>query len=401
VSGDRAPRRYGRVRVVHVITGLGVGGAETVLLRLLAGLDGERFDPVVIGLLDSGPVAEQLRAVGIPVFTMGWRRTIPGPRAWWRLRRCYNGLDADLIHGWMYHGNLAAWALSAGDRRRPILAWNVRHAVYGLREEKPLTRLVIRAGAVLSGKPAAIVYNGHESARRHEALGYRSPGRIVIPNGFDTDLFRPSDEARERIRRELGCSSDTLLVGSIGRLHPHKGHDQFLEMAAAVGHGRPEVQFVMVGRGVEASDTLLGNRIAAAGLAGRCHLLGERDDVPAILAALDILVSPSRLEAFPNVVGEAMATGVCVVATDVGDTARLLAGHGTVVPRDDRQAAAAAVTGWLDAGPQARQQEGRAARAHIVANYGLDRMVAGYDRLYRELTDRCGEPELHPPRRSG
>ena len=400
MSGDRAPRRHGRVRVVHVITGLGVGGAETVLLRLLAGLDRERFDPVVIGLLGSGPVAEQLRAMAIPVFAMEWRRAIPGPRAWWRLRRCYSGLGGDLIHGWMYHGNLAAWALAAGDRRRPILAWNVRHAVYGLHEEKPLTRLVIRAGAVLSRKPAAIVYNGYESARRHEALGYRSPGRIVIPNGFDTDCFRPSDGARQRIRRELGCASDTLLVGNVGRLHPHKGHDQFLQVAAAVGHGRPEVQFVMVGRGMDVSDAMLSDRIGAAGLAGRCHLLGERDDIPAILAALDILVSSSRLEAFPNAVGEAMATGVCVVATDVGDTARLLAGHGTVVPRDDRQAAAAAVTSWLDVGLQARQKEGRSARAHIGARYGLDRMVAGYDRLYRELTDRRGESEIHPPRRN-
>ena len=117
----------------------------------------------------------------------------------------------------MYHGNLGALALSGFRRRRPPVLWNIRHSVDRLEQEKRSTRWVIRAGATLSRRPEGIIYNSRVSAKQHERLGYRHDRGVVIPNGFDTDRFQPSQQRRRQQRGTLGIADNQLVVGMVAR----------------------------------------------------------------------------------------------------------------------------------------------------------------------------------------
>ena len=149
----------------------------------------------------------------------------------------------DLIQGWMYHGNLMATIASAASHGRVPVLWNIRQTIYDLGRERRLTAVVIRQGARLSRYPAAIVYNSITSAEQHEAIGYRTDKRVILPNGFDCEMFHPDPEARSSLRKELGLPVDSVLIGLIARYHPMKDHAGFLKAAGHSGdHTR---QFVL------------------------------------------------------------------------------------------------------------------------------------------------------------
>jgi glycosyltransferase involved in cell wall biosynthesis len=165
-----------------------------------------------------------------------------------------------------------------------------------------------------------------------------------------------------------------------------KDHPTFLEAAAVLATTRPEVCFVLVGAGTEPANRALAKIIAGRRIGDRVRLLGERNDMAAIYAALDLTTLSSACgEGFPNVLGEAMACGLPCVATDNGGAAELLGGTGTVVPPRDPGALAAAWDGLIALGPEARGSRGRAARARIIRYYGLGSTVARYESLYEDI----------------
>ncbi|MEM7393508.1 MAG: glycosyltransferase, partial [Verrucomicrobiota bacterium] len=292
-----------------------------------------------------------IRDLGIPVYN--------GLRPLSFIRR----LRPDLVQGWMYHGNLAALL----GFRQPIL-WNIRHGLEDPTGEKTSTRNIIRWGAGCSRFPRRIVYSASSAAGRHADLGYRAEKAVVIPNGIDTRRFKPEPEARRRLRRELGLPESTRLIGRIGRLHPVKNHDLFVE---AVSPLEQDVAFVLAGSGTE--TTSFGPRF---------HALGDCPELHRLLPGLDLLVSSSNSEAFPNVVAEAMACGVPCVATDVGASSELIGATGRVVPPKNAAAMTAACRELLQ-----RTDLGEPARHRIESEYSLDRMVTRYEKLYEEVVN--------------
>src|SRR5690606_34094365 len=134
--------------------------------------------------------------------------------------------------GWMYPGNLAAQVARGFCHGRPPVVWDVQHSVYSLAAEKPMTAAAIRLGALVSSRVAAIVYPSAASAEQHEALGYDPRRTRLIPNGFDTDLFRPSIADRGAFRARLGLATDDPVIGLVARYHPMKDHGTFLRAAA-------------------------------------------------------------------------------------------------------------------------------------------------------------------------
>ncbi|MFN0172149.1 MAG: glycosyltransferase [Bryobacteraceae bacterium] len=366
-------------RVAHVITGLGVGGAETALTRLIGRMDRGRFAHTVITLgRRDDPMAARVVAAGAAVESMRLRPSRPDGLL--RLASTLRRLRPDVIQAWMYHANLAALSASLALPGRTPLVWNVRSAVSGLASEKRLTRWIAAMGGPLSRFADVIVYCSRAAAREHErALGFDAGRTWVIPNGFDLEVFRPSLEDRQRIRRDLGLRDGTAAVAVIARWHPVKDHPTFLRAAAQV---TAEARFVLAGTGVDANNHTLGELIRSLGLDGRVHLLGERWDIPAILAAMDLFVSPSRSEAFSNTIGEAMATGLPCVVTGVGDSAWIAGETGVVVPPGNPEALAAAMNRLLAADPAARREAGLAARARIAEVFSLDQATSAYAALY-------------------
>jgi glycosyltransferase involved in cell wall biosynthesis len=217
-------------------------------------------------------------------------------------------------------------------------------------------------------------------------LGYRLDNSCVIPNGINVAEFVPSVESRSSVRSEFGLAEDALLIGLVGRYHPMKDHANFLQAAALLAKRHPEARFLLIGRGVDPENPVLRRQIQEMDLTGRAHLLGERNDMPRLAAALDVFsLSSAYGESFPNVIGEAMACGVSSVVTDVGDAVWIVGDAGRVVPPLDPQALAAAWQEMIDIGPAGRMALGRGARSRVIERFTLESVVARYHDLYETV----------------
>jgi glycosyltransferase involved in cell wall biosynthesis len=376
------------IKVLHVITGVTMGGAEMMLFRLLARGDRGRFSPTVLSLLGPGAVGARMSAMDVPVLTLGMRQERPLSPAMLRLVPIARSLRPSLLQGWMYHGNLAAsgCALLSG-RRLPVI-WNVRHSIHDMGHETRLTRGFIRLGAALSSSTRAIIYNSGLSARQHEALGYDSDKTVVIPNGFDCQLFRPRPEMAQWLRQDARVEPGRVLIGMVARNHPQKDPCNLIKATALLAARGIDVHVLIVGPGFDTDNAEVMGAIAQAGVAGRFSLLGERHDIPDIVAGLDIATLPSAWgEGFPNVLGEAMACGVPCVTTAVGDSAWIVGRTGIVVPPRDPEALADALGRLVALGCEGRRQLGAAARARVIEHFEVDDIVGRYQELYERCSD--------------
>jgi glycosyltransferase involved in cell wall biosynthesis len=384
-SGTR-PRR-----ISFVTTGLGVGGAEAMLFRVVTHLDRARFEPAIVSVMDDGEYGPRFRAEGIPVTSIGFTNRVPTPQRLVRLVRTLQRQRPDAIMGWMYHGNLAASLGRAWASPHAGLAWNIRHSVYDLADEGLVTRNLIRLGALLSGRVDATVYVSDVSRRLHLQLGYAPEPAVVIGNGIDpTPLISPKDRAA--LRRELGFDASDVVVGRVARFHPMKDFPGFLEAVTGAIEVNPLIKVLLVGREVGPENPVLAPLLASPGLAGRVVWLGERQDVPRLLGAMDILASSSAWgEGFPNIVLEAAMAGLPCVVTDVGASGEIAGEGGRVVPPRDVGALRAAIVDVSALEPARRLEMGAVAREHALANYTLATVVDRYAELFDRLSGPASE----------
>ncbi|MCL1467424.1 glycosyltransferase family 4 protein [Argonema galeatum] len=387
-----------KIVVLHLITGLSTGGAETMLYKLLSKTNHSRFKPIVISLIDKGTLGDRIEALGIPVYTIGMEQGKPTLATIWQLIHLVGKLKPDLIQCWMYHSILAGEIASIFRLKSIPVIWNIRHSLYSLSYEKRLTADIIKILSFLSIFSKKIIYNSQISARQHEKLGYKSRKTIIIPNGFDPDFFKPSIEVYKQIREELNLRSDCFLIGRFARYHEMKDYPNLLQAAAILLRDYPDVHFLLAGDEVNPKNEELCQIIQKLGISDRIHLLGERKDIPRLTAALDIASTTSFYgEAFPNVIGEAMSCGIPCVVTDVGDSAWIVGNTGRVVSPQNPQALANAWKELIALGAENRKVLGKAARDRIIASFSLDYVVAQYEGLYESVTGaKAAAPQAHP-----
>lgn len=377
----------GGMRITFIITDLHSGGAETMLYRLLGGLDRERFIINVIAL-SGGPLMEKMRQLGIEVRDLGMRPGFPDPFALMRLTLWLRRRRPKLVQTWMYHADLLG-GLAARLAGVEALAWGIRNHTLDAGLLKRSTRWTARACARLSASlPDRIVVNSHAAKQLHAAFGYRNSKMEVIPNGFDTRAFHPDMDARRAVREELGLEPQTPLIGFFARFDPMKDHQNFIQAAAHLHASMPQVHYLLCGEGIAWQNRELAGWIGDTAARECFHLLGQREDMPRLAAALDLATTASASEAFPNVIGEAMACGVPCVVTNVGDSRDLVGETGITVPPLSPQALAGAWGEMLNLPLQRRAAMGAAARQRIEQHYGLPLMVERYERLYLGLVGR-------------
>lgn len=372
------------LRIAFVITSLGTGGAEAMLYKLVERLDRRRFSPSVISLTTQGDFGPRLEQIGVPVQAIGMRSGVPDPLSFLRLSKALSAVKPALVHTWMYHADLLGGAAARLVRAGPVV-WGLHHSDLSREHNKPSTLAVARLCARLSSTLPARILSCSERARQvHVAAHYAAHKFAVIPNGFELDRFGPSDEARASVREELGLPLAAPLVGHVGRLNPQKNHVGLLQAWSAVHRARPDVHFVLAGIGVEPANADFWQLVAGAGLANCCHALGRRDDVPRLMASLDVLASSSHGEAFPNVLGEAMACEVPCVVTDVGDCAEVIGDTGRVVAAGDMRGLAAHILEILQLSPAQRAALGSRARERVATHYEIGDVVRRHEQFYWE-----------------
>ena len=357
-------------KVLHVIPGLGTGGAEHMLATLVTAKRDVPIEQAVVNLMAGGELAAGIRTAGVAVHELGMTGAATFPGTVLRLAAIIREIKPDAIQSWLYYGDLIALlALGlSGRRSQTRLYWGIRCSDMDQSQYRAALRYTIAACARLSARPDAVVANSFAGRDVHTRLGYAPRAFPVIPNGIDTRRFRPDPDARRRIRNELGIADDKPLVAHVARIDPMKDHDSLLAAAAAL----PQIEFVAVGTGTESLRA-----------PPNVKCLGRRGDVAAIYAASDVALSTSAFgEGFPNVIAEAMASGVPVVATDVGDTRRIVGDTGVSLPPRAVPQIVAAIQHLSDETGVPREQRRARCRSRIVEHFSLEKAVAAFDALH-------------------
>ena len=377
-----------RLRLVEIITGLSTGGAEVMLFKVLRRINRSRFDPCVISLTTKGEVGSRIEALGIPVNALNMRRGRPDPIGFLRLAKDLRSYRPDVVHTWMYHADLLG-GLAARLAGLSAVAWSLHHSNLSEDKNKRSTLWVVRACAKLSPFVPRLILSCSERTKQvHLAAGYAAAKMRVIPNGFDLSEFVTDPGARLSVRKELGIPADSPLVGLVARYDPLKNHVGFIGATSPICRSVRNVHFLLAGSGVDSCNAALVAPIKEVGLADRFHLLGQRDDVPRLMAAFDVLASPSHGEAFPNVLGEAMACAVPCVTTDAGDSREIVGDTGRVTAVGDMKGLAQNIVELLCMPREERIALGQRARERVSARYEIDHVVRRYERFYEELLEQ-------------
>ena len=362
------------IPILHLITELDIGGAQKALARLLAHIDRRRFAPAVVCLYNGDKaVAREIRALGIPVTDLGmtakWRFD-----ALWRLYRLLRREHPVILHTWMFHANIPGRVLGhlAGV---PIVISSERTMGQESRFRYALNRLT----HPLADRVVCVSQRVADFAAG--VIGIPPQKLVVVPNGIPVEEFQMDNKAETRAA--LGISVTSLVIGTVGRLHPVKGTRHLIE---AFAQCRTSCQLVLLVIGDGPQRAQLESLAQRLGIADRVYFLGNRTDVPRLLQAMDVFVLPSEWEGMPNAALEAMATGLPVVATAVGGTPEVVVDGvtGLLVPPRNSEALAQAIAQLL-ADPELRRRMGQAGRERVEQLFSVEQMVRKTEALYEEL----------------
>lgn len=370
------------MKVIHVITGLSSGGAENMLARIVKmSAAGTGVDTVVVSLQDEGSLGREIAEAGVQIRCLNIKGPVSLVRGFFDLCRLLRVEKPDAVMSWLYHADLLALPaciLSGIGAKK--LSWNIRCAFLDFSQYAPIMRVIVSALAGASSLPGCVAHNSEAGRTVHTKLGYRPRKWVYLPNGFDPVKWRPHPESGARKRAELGIAPNTKVIAMAGRADPAKDYAGFFE---AIGK-LPEssgVRVLCIGKDTDK----LPVRTA---IKDKVMLLGERADLPEIMQACNIFVLYSAFgEGFPNVIGEAMLTGIPCIATDVWDASALLGDTGIVIPPQNPSALTRALKHLLDTPPETLDVMGQKARAIIMKDYDLQASYAKYEKLWLELAN--------------
>ncbi len=366
------------MNVLHVITGLGTGGAEAMLYKLVS-IEENSGTQTVVSLTQGGKHKSLLEQQGVKVYELNLKQFWMLPFRILTLLKLIRNENIQVINAWMYHAALFA-SVVFGISRQPGLKlfWNIRHSLQALEQEKSSLRIIIRALAILARLPCKIIFNSRKSAGEHAKYWNMHDKVQFIPNGFELEKWHPNPEGSENKLSKLLGIHNGVLVGHVGRVHPMKNHQGLINaFRKATLHGS-NVHLILMGKGTEA--LLSTNEIDSA----RIHSLGECSNVHEIVPELDCFVLCSNWgEGFPNVLGEAMACELPCMTTDVGDSAFLLGDSNWVVSPYDENALSQKLKEMLVLTLDERKAIGKVNRNRIENHFTLHAVQKIYNQLYR------------------
>lgn len=371
----------GTLRICHVITGLNQGGAENALCRLV---ERDHFSNhvTVVSLTGRGLYAERLEAANAKVEALSINGPVSLVLGLIQLRRIYKELRPDVVQTWMYHADLLG-GLVARFMGLPV-AWGLRQANLSRMHVKSGTRLVAMLNGLLSrAVPKIIVACGHRVAEYHRKRGYRG-NFAVIPNGLDLSQYRSACASPTVMRQVLGLGNG-FVIGHVGRADTQKDHGTLFSAFKLFLQSHPNSRLVLIGAGLEKGSAYLAKFDDYKAIEANVLALGSRTDVPILLQTLDVFVLSSVSEGFPNVVAEAMASGVPCIVTDCGDAAEMVGETGWVVPMQRPDAIAHQMSVAAAESPSQRRARANAARLKAQRNFGIQTMVDAYQRIWIEM----------------
>ncbi len=367
-----------------------------MLRKLVLGHDRKRVSPAIISCGDLGVHGIAIKAAGIPVWCLNMRRGLLTPTALMSLAKKIRHFRPHLVQSWLYHADLVVSLVRLLEpvAREARWTWNIRCSQAEVGSGWSFLRLLTTILAQISDRPDAVFANSRAGIVHHGRIGYHPRRWIPLPNGFDCVKFRPDSSAKAGLCRELNIPGEIEIVTLVARFDPLKDHDTFLSAIARSRVKCPRIHVVMVGSGITNKNQTLMTKVTQHGLESAVSLLGEREDIPSIMAASSVVALSSVAEGFPNVIGEAMACGTPCVVTDVGDSLWIVGDTGVVVPPKDSSALADGIVKLLTEAQHDRAARGVNCRQRILNLFELHGIVARYEKFYATMFG-CGK-EMRP-----
>ncbi len=374
-----APPHRPKIRILYIIFGLGMGGAETVLFELANGLDRKEFEPIVLSLSPPAALSRKFADAGIAVHYLTMQRLLQAPMTLVSAIRTAQRLEPDILQGVLFHGDLAARLIRLA-LGKPQVVSALHNVILG----KKYVDLVMRYTDSLTDAVTAV---SHAVAETHVAAGIvRREKTTVIVNGIEPLRFaRPPEADLTRLRERFGIKASTRVLLCIARLGPAKNHALLLRVFAKLSKRVPDVCLLLAGGG--RLEPRLRAQAEQLGVTAQVIFAGVIDDVPPLFHLAEIFVLSSTYEGLPMVLLEAMASGVPVVSTSVGGIPEVITNgeSGLLVPSGDEVALENALSGLLEGPETERRRLGDRGKAEVVANYGTARLVERTAALYRSL----------------
>ena len=373
------------IHVFFLIRSLNIGGTERQLVELVKGLDKTRFKVTVGIFYNEGALIKEIKGIpGIRVISLNKRGR--WDLAWfiYHFIKILTTLKPHILYSFLPDANLVGLISGKIARVRRIV-WGVRASNMDVSSYDWLAMTSLRLSAFLSRFPDAIITNSVAGKEFHRSIGYSTNRMMVVPNGIDTDRFKPDHSVGLRVRDKWNIDEEKIAIGLVGRLDPMKDHTTFLQAVKIFEQRKCSVRFVCIGDGKEPYKSEIHSLCSALGLNGSLIWAGERYDMVAVYNAMDMITSSSFSEGFSNVIGEGMACGVPCVVTDVGDSAIIVGETGIVVPPKDPQALA---DGWRSMLKRLNDKSysiNEMARARIVSYYNSEILIQKTSRMFRSL----------------
>ena len=376
-----------KIKILHIITCLDTGGAEKMLYKLIGGFDRDCFDISVISLKNLGAIGPDIQALGVSVEGLQMKGPFSVFAGFLALLKAIHRIKPDIVQTWLYHADFLGGMAAKMACCRHII-WNFRTNDCDKSYIKFSTRVIVKLLSFLSfWVPEKIITCSEKSLQRYRKNSYVAKKFVVIPNGFNVNEFKPNNELKTLFREEQSIPSDSVLVGTIGRFDPQKDYLTFIKATQLISKQFPNVRYVMCGKDLTVENSVLMGWILKYNQIEKFYLLGPSKKVNHILSALDLFVLSSLVEGFPNVIGEAMLSGVPCVATDVGDASHIIGEIGFIVPPKDYKLLASKVCEILSLPSDQRSVLEQASRDTIKENYALDDVVKQYEHLYFSIMD--------------
>lgn len=367
------------IRIVHIITGLGSGGAENMLYKLLKYSDKSKYYHEVISLMDEGVIGKRIRDEGVKIHSLNVSKANIFKSILYARRICK---DFDIINTWLYHADLFGFVIAKLLLKKKLI-WNIRHSNLDKNANKSRTLMIVKINSLLSKFVDYITYNSNKAYETHKMNGYINNKYNIIPNGFELDKFKFISSNRKETRAKLNISNEEKVLITVGRWDIQKDYYTLFKAVNELALKIADFKLLMVGTNLDYSNKELLELVSKYNLMDNILLLGKRDDIPELLSAADIYLSSSLGESFSNAIGEAMACALPCIVTDVGDSRIMVDRFGAVVPPRNYLLMAEKIINYINDDNLGRSFE---SRNRIINNYEIKKIVIEFeDKVYKNL----------------
>lgn len=362
-----------KIKIIHLITTLDIGGAERALEKNISMTNFEKFTPLVISLSSQGRIGKSIKEKGVQVISLNLNPIFPNPKRIWTLLSTLKSFRPHILHCWMYHSCFIASILKPLFPKSSII-WDIHNTNLDWSLNHKKTVILTKLMALLSSfSPQSIVYHSYLSKKEHERIYFNHKKSTYIPNGFDLNYHKLLKKEKHK---------SIYHIGFISRFHPLKDIDNFLNAVSLIANEGYQFKFICCGQGLSKDNPEWVHKLKSKNLENYILSYGIVDDLMHIYASLDILTLSSIGEAFPNVIGEAMSCGIPCVSTDSGDTKHIIGETGIIVPIQNPRELANAWIETFNWNHSTKEIKSQNARKRIESQYSIHKTIQQYEELY-------------------